>query len=146
MEANKLLELYNSKFKPPLKEGVYKVKMLKHEYVAAENKAPHIRFTFEVVESEDEVNIGRQITDNRFEKGFAVMISHLRQQLNRQDEEIDVQEFLNTLISEQTVFNIWVVKRIVNGSPKTNINFLKPIEEVAPNTEVVDDSQEPAND
>ena len=74
------------------------------------------------------------------------MISHLRQQLNRQDEEIDVQEFLNTLISEQTVFNIWVVKRIVIGSPKTNINFLKPIEEVAPNTEVVDDSQEPAND
>lgn len=145
MEANKLLELYNSKFKPALKEGVYKVKMLKHEYVAAKNKAPYIRFTFEVVESEDEVNVGRQITDNRFEKGFAVMISHLRQQLERQDEEIDVQEFLNTLISEQTTFNIWVVKRTVNGTPKTNINFLKPIEEVAPNTEVVDDSQEPAN-
>ena len=46
---------------------------------------------------------------------------------------------------KSNIFNIWVVKRTVNGTPKTNINFLKPIEEVAPNTEVVDDSQEPVD-
>lgn len=132
MNANKLLEMYNSTFQPALKEGVYQVKMTSHEYVANE-KAPYIKFTFETIDN------GRKLTENRFEKGFGVMISHLRQQLGRQDEEIVVKDFLDELIANQTPFNIWVVKRIVNGTPKTNFNFLEPIEETTPNTTVIDD-------
>ena len=136
MNANKLLEMYNSTFQPALKEGVYQVKMTSHEYVANE-KAPYIKFTFETLDN------GRKLTENRFEKGFGVMISHLRQQLGRQDEEIVVKDFLDELIANQTPFNIWVVKRIVNGTPKTNFNFLEPIEEAieeaTPNTTVIDD-------
>ena len=132
MNANKLLEMYNSTFQPALKEGVYQVKMTSHEYVANE-KAPYIKFTFETIDN------GRKLTENRFEKGFGVMISHLRQQLGRQDEEIVVKDFLDELIANQTPFNIWVVKRIVNGTPKTNFNFLEPIEEATPNTTVIDD-------
>lgn len=132
MEANKLFEMYNSTFQPALKEGVYQVKMVSHEYVANE-KAPYIKFTFETIDN------GRKLTENRFEKGFGVMISHLRQQLGRQDEEIVVKDFLDELIAKQTPFNIWIVKRIVNGAPKTNFNFLEPIEEAAPNTTVIDD-------
>lgn len=132
MNTNKLMEMYNSTFQPALEEGVYEVKMLKHEYVANE-KAPYIKFQFEVL------NSGRKLTENRFEKGFGVMISHLRQQLGRENEEIVVQDFLNELIANQTPFKIWVVKRMVNGYPRTNFNFLEPVAVQTPNTEVTED-------
>lgn len=135
MNTNKLMEMYNSTFQPALAEGTYEVKMLSHEYVANE-KAPYIKFTFEVVSGD---SAGRKLTENRFEKGFGVMVSHLRQQLGREDEAIQPQTFFNELIENGTVFNIWVVKRMVNGSPRTNFNFLEPIKEEVPNTEVVDD-------
>lgn len=134
MNANKLMEMYNSTFQPALAEGVYTVKMLSHEYVA-NDKAPYIKFAFEVLEGDQ---TGRKLTENRFEKGFGVMISHLRQQLGRADEEIVVQDFLNDLIAKQTPFKIWVVKRMVNGAPRTNFNFLEPIAEEKPNTTVVE--------
>lgn len=133
MNTTKLMEMYNSTFQPALAEGVYEVKMLKHEYVANE-KAPYIKFTFEVLNSK------RQLTENRFEKGFGVMVSHLRQQLGRENEAIKPQEFFDELITKQTPFKIWVVKRMVNGYPRTNFNFLKPVAETTPNTTVVDDS------
>jgi hypothetical protein len=126
------MEMYKSTFQPALEEGVYNVKMLSHEYVNNE-KAPYIRFQFEVVET------GRKLTENRFEKGFGVMVSHLRQQLGRENEAIQPQEFFDELINKNTVFKIWVVKRVVNGAPKTNFNFLKPIENATPNTAVVAD-------
>ena len=130
--TTKLMEMYNSTFQPALAEGVYEVKMLSHEYVA-NDKAPYIKFQFEVIES------GRKLTENRFEKGFGVMVSHLRQQLKRENEAINPIDFFNELIANQTPFKIWVVKRTVNGSPKTNFNFLEPIPETAPNTAVVED-------
>ena len=135
MNTNKLMEMYNSTFQPALAEGTYEVKMLSHEYVANE-KAPYIKFTFEVVSGDA---AGRKLNDNRFEKGFGVMVSHLRQQLGREDEAIQPQVFFNELIENGTVFKIWVVKRMVNGSPKTNFNFLEPIKEEVPNTTVVED-------
>ncbi len=133
MNTNKLMEMYNSTFQPALEEGVYEVKMLSHEYVEKDQKTPYIKFTFEVL------NSGRKLTENRFEKGFGVMISHLRQQLGRENEEIVVQDFLNELIANATPFKIWVVKRMVNGYPRTNFNFLEPITETTPNTDVVED-------
>lgn len=131
MNTTKLMEMYNSTFQPALEEGVYEVKMLSHEYVANE-KAPYIRFQFEVL------NSGRKLTENRFEKGFGVMVSHLRQQLGRENEAIQPQEFFNELIANQTPFKIWVIKRNVNGTPRTNFNFLEPIAETTPNTNVVE--------
>lgn len=133
MNTTKLMEMYNSTFQPALAEGQYEVKMLKHEYVA-NDKAPYIKFQFEVLD-----DTHRVLTENRFEKGFGVMVSHLRQQLGRENEAIQPQEFFNELITNQTPIKLWVVKRNVNGYPRTNFNFLEPIAEAAPNTDVVED-------
>ena len=136
MNTNKLMDMYNSTFQPALEEGVYNVKMLSHEYVAKDEKTAYIKFQFKVIET------GRVLTENRFEKGFGVLVSHLRQQLNRENEAIQPKEFFDELIKNETPFKIWVVKRVVNGAPRTNFNFLEPIKEVKPNTTVVEDAQE----
>lgn len=136
MNTNKLMEMYKSTFKPALEEGVYKVKMLKHEPVEKEGQSPYIRFEFEVTEGPAK---GRILSENRFEAGFGVLVSHLRQQLGREKEEIVPTEFFNELIDKKTEFNVWIVKRIVGGRQRTNFNFIKPIEETKPNTEVVED-------
>jgi len=136
MDTTKLMEMYKSTFQPALAEGVYDVKMLSHEYVNNET-ADYIKFTFEIIDGEQK---GRKLTENRFEKGFGVMVSHLRQQLNRENEAVKPIEFFNELIANATPIKIWVVKNIVKGSPRTNFNFLEPIKEVKPNTTVVDDN------
>lgn len=136
MNTSKLMEMYKSTFQPALSEGVYTVKMLKHEYVENE-KAPYIKFEFEVIET------GRKLVENRFEKGFGVMVSHLRQQLKRENEAIQPIEFFNELIEKETQFKIWVVKRVIDGTPRTNFNFLEPIKEEKPNITVVDDTVAP---
>ena len=82
---------------------------------------------------------GRKLTENRFDKGFGVMVSHLRQQLKREDEAVQPIEFFNELIKNKVEFKIWVVKRTIDGRQRTNVNFLEPIAETVPNTEVVDD-------
>ena len=138
MNTNKLMDMYNSTFQPALAEGTYEVKMLSHEYVA-NDKAPYIKFTFEVL------NNGRKLTENRFEKGFGVMVSHLRQQLGRENEAIEPKKFFDELIEKKTQFKIWVVKRDVNGIQRTNFNFLEPPKAEAPNTVVVEDSVETPN-
>lgn len=138
METTKLMEMYNSTFQPALSEGKYKVKMCAHEYVE-HTSADYIKFTFEVVEGDQ---VGRKLTENRFEKGFGVMVSHLRQQLGREDEAIQPIAFFNELIENGTEFDIWVTKTVVNGRQRTNFNFLEPIKEEAPAVNVVDDEVE----
>lgn len=132
MNTNKLFEMYNSTFQPALTEGEYTVQMLSHEYVDNEN-APYIKFQFKIV------NNDRILTENRFEKGFGVLVSHLRQQLGRENEAVKPQEFFDELILNKTPIKIWVVKRIINGVPRTNFNFLEPIPEQTPNTEIIDE-------
>lgn len=139
MNTNKLMEMYNSTFQPALKEGVYEVKMLSHKYVEVDGKTPYIRLEFEVLNSDNAADKGRKLTENRFERGFGVMVSHLRQQLGRENEAIQPIEFFNELIANATPFKIWVVKRMVNNAPRTNFNFLEPIAETTPNTDVVED-------
>ena len=131
MNTTKLFEMYNSTFQPALEEGKYRVKMLKHEYVK-NDKGDYIKFTFEVLDS------GRKLTENRFEKGFGVMVSQLRQQLNRENEAVKPIEFFNELINNATPFDVWVVKRMVDNRPKTNMYFLEPVA-TTPNTTVVED-------
>lgn len=132
MNTTKLMEMYKSTFQPALAEGVYEVKMLSHKYVT-HTKGDYIAVTFEVLET------GRTLTENRFEKGFPVMVSHLRQQLGRENEAIQPIEFFDDLIAKQTPFKIWIVKRRINGAPKTNFHFLEPIKEETVNTTVVED-------
>lgn len=133
MNSNRLLDMYQKAvFQPALSEGEYTVRMTKHEYV--EHKTtPYIKITLV------DVNSNREITDNKFEKGFGVMVSHLRQQLGREDEAIQPVEFFNELIKNKVEFKVWIVKRTIDGRQRTNINFLEPITETVPNTEVVDD-------
>lgn len=134
--TNKLMEMYkNSTFQPALQEGEYKVRMVSHEYVEHAS-ADYIKFAFEITEGAQK---GRQLTENRFEKGFGVMVSHLRQQLGREDEAIQPIAFFNELIENKTEFTIWVTKTVVNARQRTNFNFLEPIKEEAPNISVVDD-------
>ena len=133
MNTNKLMEMYKSTFQPALEEGVYETEMVSHKYV--DNKtAPYIQFTFKVKNSE------RTLTENRFEKGFGVMVSHIRQQLNRQSEAIKPNEFFDELIKNKTTIKIWVVKTTVNGVPRTNFQFLEPIKKTGPTIEVIDDT------
>ena len=136
LNTNKLMDMYkNSTFQPALQEGEYKVRMISHEYVSHPS-ADFIKFTFEITEGEQK---GRQLTENRFEKGFGVMVSHLRQQLGREDEAIQPISFFNELIENKTEFTIWVTKTVVNARQRTNFNFLEPIKEETPNIGVVDD-------
>ena len=72
--TSKLMEMYNSTFQPALAEGKYKVKMLSHKFT--ENKAgDYIRFEYKVLEGNSKDRI---LSDNRFDSGFGVMVSHLR--------------------------------------------------------------------
>ena len=135
MNTTKLMDMYKTTFQPALSEGVYNVKMVSHEYVSNDT-ADYIKFTFEVLDGDQK---GRKLNENRFEKGFGVMVSHLRQQLGRENEAIKPFEFFNELIEKKTPIKLWVVKNIVKGAPKTNFNFLQPIKEVKPNTTVVED-------
>ena len=140
MNTSKLMEMYKSTFQPALEEGVYDTVMTKHEYVANDKGNPYIKFTFKVKDT------GRILTDNRFEKGFGVLVSHIRQQLNRQNEAITPQSFFDELINNKTTIKIWVVRRTVNGIPRTNFHFLEPIKESKEESKteitVVDDTAE----
>lgn len=131
-KTTKLYEMYTKgKFEPALKEGTYQTVLKSHEYVAEHD---YIRLNFEVIEGE---NKGRILNENRFVKGFPIMISHLRQQLKREDETIEPIPFLNELVTNKTPITIWVTKVLVNGSQKTNLNFIAPIiqETVVPTVE-----------
>lgn len=143
MNTNKLMEMYKSTFQPALEEGVYETVLIKHEYVTNDKGNPYIKFTFKVKDS------GRILTDNRFEKGFGVLVSHIRQQLNRQNEAITPQTFFDELIKNETTIKIWIVKKTINNIPRTNFHFLEPIKETKdtttdakPEITVVDDTAE----
>lgn len=58
------------------------------------------------------------------EKSIAVLISHLRKNQNKQDEDIVPVEFLNNLIKNKTVFSIWT-ERTKEGY--LNISYLPPL-------------------
>lgn len=130
MNTSKLKDMLSATFQPALKEGVYPVKLLKYDLVENE-KGDYVKFTFEVLD-----DTHRQLTENRFEKGFGVMVSHLRQQLGREDEAIQPNIFFNELIEKKTQFNIWITKAEVNGAQRTNFNFIKPLPKPVVNIKV----------
>lgn len=127
MEMNALQEFYqNGKSLPILREGKYDVVLKSTAYVANETN-PNNSYIKVILET----NEGRQISTNKFNRGFQIMIAHLKKQLGREDEEVVVQEFLNELINNKTPLNIWVTIYTDPNTKRsnTNINFLEPLDE-----------------
>lgn len=116
---------YNGTSKAVLKEGKYEVKLLNTEYIEHPQN-PYIKVTLQ------EIATNREITTNKFDRGFQIMIAHLKKQLQKEDQDVKVQEFLNDLIQQGTVFNIWVTIYTDSNTKRstTNINFLEPLEPV----------------
>lgn len=128
---------------PQLNEGVYKCKLVSHKLIDTKPENPYIALEF-ITEN------GRTLKENRFNQGFQIFVSHLKQQLGRGDEEIGVLDFLNELVNNQTEFNIWITKYIPanGGQTRSNFNFLEPrkrtdtgvaVDEDSVNTEEVED-------
>lgn len=142
--ANNLISFYKEGISmPQLNEGVYKCKLISHKLVDTKPENPYIALEFETEN-------GRILKENRFNQGFQIFISHLKQQLNRGDEEIGVLDFLNELITNKTEFNIWITKFTPTngGQTRSNFNFLEPrkktdtgvsVEENADSSEEVED-------
>ncbi|MBQ7306901.1 MAG: hypothetical protein IJW82_00040 [Clostridia bacterium] len=127
MEMNALQEFYqNGKSLPILREGKYDVVLKSTAYVANETN-PNNSYIKVILET----NEGRQISTNKFNRGFQIMIAHLKKQLGREDKEVVVQEFLNELINNKTPLNIWVTIYTDPNTKRsnTNINFLEPLDE-----------------
>ena len=88
---NKLLELYEKGIsKPVLKPGKYPVVLKKTEFVLNEKDEnnSYIRVTMETTDESK-----REIQTNKFDRGFQIMISHLKKQLGREDEEVVIKDF-----------------------------------------------------
>ena len=94
--ANNLINFYKEGIsQPQLKEGVYTCKLKSHKLVDTKPENPYIALEFET-------ETGRILKDNRFNQGFQIFISHIKQQLGRADEEIAVMDLLNELVEKGT--------------------------------------------
>ena len=120
--STKLVDFYRTGVSmPQLNEGVYTCTLVSHKLVETNPENPYIALEFKTKE-------GRLLRDNRFNQGFQIFISHLKQQLNRGDEEITVLKFLDELITNKTEFKIWITKYTPanGGQTRSNFNFLEP--------------------
>lgn len=120
--ANNLVNFYKEGISmPQLNEGEYKATLKSHKLVDTKPENPYIALEFETEN-------GRILRENRFNQGFQIFISHLKQQLEMGDEEIGVQEFLNKLVEDKTEFTIWVTKYTPanGGQTRSNFHFLEP--------------------
>lgn len=108
---------------PVLKEGKYTVVLKDAVYTEHPNN-PYIK-----VSLLDTAN-NRVITTNKFDRGFRIMIAHLKKQLNLEDTSVQINEFLTKLKEEKIPFNIWVTTYTDPSTMKsnTNINFLEPLQ------------------
>lgn len=121
-KTNSLVSFYKEGVsKPQLHEGVYDVTLTKHALVTTNPANPYIALEFTTEN-------GRVLKENRFNNGFQIMVSHLKQQLNKGDEEIGVMDFLNELVTKKTPFKIWITKYTPanGGQTRSNFNFLEP--------------------
>lgn len=136
---NKLLELYEKGIsRPVLKPGKYSVVLKQTEFVLNEKDEnnSYIRVTMETTDESK-----REIQTNKFDRGFQIMISHLKRQLGKEDEEVVIKDFLKNLILKKLQFDIWVTTYEDPNTMRkqTNINFLEPIE--TKEVEVVNDEE-----
>ena len=120
--ANNLVNFYKEGISmPQLNEGEYKATLKSHKLVDTKPENPYIALEFET-------ESGRILRENRFNQGFQIFVSHLKQQLVMGDEEIGVQEFLDKLVTNKTKFRIWVTKYTPanGGQTRSNFHFLEP--------------------
>lgn len=120
--ANNLVNFYKEGISmPQLNEGEYRAILKSHRLVDTKPENPYIALEFET-------ESGRILKENRFNQGFQIFISHLKQQLGMGDEEIGVQDFLNKLVADKTKFTIWITKYTPanGGQTRSNFHFLEP--------------------
>lgn len=118
---NSLFSFYNSGVAlSRLKEGEYSATLEAHKFVAPtkEGGKPYIRLDLKLAD--------RTINDNRFEVGFNIFLSQIKQQLGLDDENMPVPELLNLLLKTQ--FKIWV-SYYTSEDNKTyrNVNYMPPV-------------------
>lgn len=71
----------------------------------------------------------RVVVDNRFEKGFGIMLSQIRKQLGKADESMAVQDILAE--AQAVTLEAWVSYNVVDGKTYQNINYLPPLPTVS---------------
>lgn len=87
-------------------------------YHATDESKSYIKLSIEL---ED-----RTISDNRFEKGFAIFISQVKKQLNLSGTTMTVPEVIDTVLATES-FDIYASYTEQNGRRYRNLNFLPPL-------------------
>lgn len=136
--ANNLINFYKEGISmPQLSEGEYKATLKSHKLVDTKPENPYIALEFKT-------ESGRILRENRFNQGFQIFVSHLKQQLEMGDKEIEVQKFLDKLVADKTEFTIWITKYTPanGGQTRSNFHFLKPREKSEGNGVSVEEVEE----
>ena len=140
--ANNLINFYKEGISmPQLNEGVYKCKLISHKLVDTKPENPYVALEFKTEN-------GRILKENRFNQGFQIFVSHIKQQLGRGDEEIGVMDLLNELVENETEFNIWITKFVPanGGQTRSNFNFLEPRKKTDTGVSVDEPTEEPKDE
>lgn len=142
-----LRELMNRPFQAEMVEGHHRVSLVNWEYTAdKQGNAANDYITLTLKHAHGESR------NNFFEKDMSIFLSHVRRQLDRQQETIDPRAFLNELKTNQTEFDCWVVFRTIpdkNDLTKSrrvrNLLFIAPAPDNTPSTPntTEDDSELP---
>ena len=120
-------------FNAELTEGKHTAKLTSWEYKPHENdnSKDYIRMVF----TADNCGKQQEFVRNLFERDVTIAISHLRRQLNRVNEDIVPNEFLDELVSAETPFSFWISYPTVATKKgmqrRQNIHFLAPTETVS---------------
>ena len=115
-----------STYRKALKEGVHSSILTKYEVKEGINKETGENKEMLILTFTLPAEDNRPITDVRSsEKAVAIMFSHLRKQLKKEEEDIIPQDFLNALIADKTEIKLYTVKTVEGY---TNIAYLPPKE------------------
>lgn len=128
MEKQSLFTMYTQGVSlAKLTEGEHSCIIAGHSFVENKEDASKCYIRLELT-LED-----RTIVDNRFEQGFNVFLSQVKEQLGMSDVTIGIPELLNRLMKKE--FKCWITYFTVDGKTYRNVNYLPPIEKKAPETQ-----------
>lgn len=106
---------------PKLQDGVYSCTLRSATFIEADktkNKDAQDYVRLELQLSD------RLIIDNRFEKGFGIFESQIKEQLNLSDKAIAIPDLMQTLT--ESTFKIWVTHIEIEDRTFRNINYIAP--------------------
>ena len=114
---------------PRLKDGLYEATLKAASFVEADkskNKdaADYVRLELQLSD--------RIIVDNRFEKGFGIFESQVKEQLGLQDQTIAIPDLLQLLMKNP--FKIWISYQEIEDRTFRNINYIAPRTLTTPDT------------